>query len=62
MRNPKVQRISAKHAQAMKRAAQARDRKLIAQGIAPPEAMFLLRPERIKGARVLWPDASLIDD
>jgi len=46
----------------MKRAAQARDRKLVASGKVPPEAMIILRPERLKGAVIEWPEDSLLDD
>jgi hypothetical protein len=54
--------ISANHLRAMKRKAQARDHELAARGEVPPAAMLLLRPERLHGALVEWPDASLIDD
>jgi hypothetical protein len=54
--------ISANHLRAMKRKAQARDHELAARGEVPPAAMLLLRPERLRGALVEWPDATLIDD
>lgn len=63
VRDPVVVRpISGKQARAMKRASQARDQALIAKGAVPAEAMLLLRPERLAGARVEWPEAPLIDD
>ena len=42
--------------------AQARDHELAARGEMPPAATLLLRPKRLQGAVVEWPDASLIDD
>ena len=60
--DPDVRVISANHLWAMKRKAQARDHELAARGEVPPAAMLLLRPERLQGALVEWPDASLIDD
>jgi len=62
VRDPDVRVISANHLRAMKRKAQARDHELAARGEVPPAAMLLLRPERLHGALVEWPDASLIDD
>ena len=47
---------------AMKRAAQARDRALLASGAVPAEAMLLLRPEQVVGAQVQWPDPEALDD
>jgi hypothetical protein len=46
----------------MKRKAQARDHRLAAGDDVPPEGMLLLRPERLQGAHIEWPEASLIDD
>jgi DNA-damage-inducible protein J len=54
--------VSGKQLRAMKRKAQARDRALVAQRVVPPEAMLLLRPERLRGARIEWPEAPLSDD
>jgi addiction module RelB/DinJ family antitoxin len=62
VRDPAVRVVSGKHLWAMKRKAQARDHELAARGEVPPAAMLLLRPERLQGALVEWPDASLIDD
>lgn len=62
VRDPSVRVVSRKRLWAMKRAAQARDRKLVASGKVPPEAMIMLRPERLKGAVVEWPEDSLLDD
>jgi hypothetical protein len=58
----RVRKVSAKHLWAMKRKAQIRDRRLVAAGLVKPEAMLLLRPELLKGARIKWPDARLKDD
>ena len=62
VRDPDVCVISANHLRAMKCKAQARDHALAARGEVPPAAMLLLRPERLQGALVEWPDATLIDD
>ena len=62
VRDPAVRVVSGKHLWAMKRKAQARDHKLAARREVPPEAMLLLRPSRLQGALVEWPDAPLIDD
>ena len=59
----RMKTISQRTSLRWKRQSPARDRELIASGKLPPEAMFLLRPERIRGARVVaWPDVSLTDD
>ena len=62
VRDPDVCVISANHLWAMKRKAQARDHELAARGEVPAAAMLLLRPERLQGALVEWPDEPLIDD
>lgn len=62
VRDPGVRVVSGKQLWAMKREAQARDHQLSARGEVPPEAMLLLRPGRLLGAHIEWPDASLIDD
>ncbi len=62
VRNPGVRVVSGKRLWAMKRKAQARDHELAARREVSPEAMLLLRPKRLQGARVEWPDGSLIDD
>lgn len=54
--------MSGKHLWAMKRKAQARDHELAARGEVPAAAVLLLRPERLLGALVEWPEAPLIDD
>jgi hypothetical protein len=54
--------VSKKHLWAMKRRQQARDRQLVAEGKLPPESMLLIRPEHLKGARIEWPDAPLVDE
>jgi hypothetical protein len=58
----RVRMVSAKHLWAMKRKAQMRDRRLVAAGFVKPEAMLLVRPELLKGARIEWADAGLNDD
>lgn len=62
MRDPSVRVVSGKHLWAMKRKAQARDHDLAARGEVSPEAMLLLRPNRLQGVKVEWPYAPLIDD
>lgn len=56
--------ISQKRLWAMKRAQQARDRAAVASGALKPESVLLIRPDRIKGAKIVWPadDVPLIDD
>jgi len=61
VRDPGVRVVSGKQMWAMKRKAQARDHALAARGEVLPEAMLLLRPRRLQGARIEWPDAPLID-
>jgi hypothetical protein len=46
---------------AMKRAAQARDRALAARGELSDGRMFLIRPDQARAAKVKWPSASLCD-
>jgi addiction module RelB/DinJ family antitoxin len=62
VRDPGARVVSEKQLWAMKRKAKARDHALAARGEVSPEAMLLLRPRRLQGARIEWPDASLIDD
>jgi addiction module RelB/DinJ family antitoxin len=62
VRDPGLRVVSGKQLWAMKRKAQARDHELAARGEVPPEAMLLLRPQRVQRARIEWPDGSLIDD
>jgi addiction module RelB/DinJ family antitoxin len=62
VRDADVRVTSANHLRVLKRKAQARDHELAVRGEVPPAAMLLLRPERLHGALVEWPDASLIDD
>lgn len=54
--------ISAARMWALKRAAQARDRELVASGAVPPEAMLFIRPEMLRGAEIEWPKRSLLDE
>ena len=60
VRDPALRVVSGKHLWAMKRKAQARDHELAARGEVPPAATRLLRPERLQGSLIEWPDASLI--
>lgn len=62
VRNPGVRAASGKRLWAMKRRAQERDHRLIARGDIEPESMLLLRPKRLKGSRIQWPEGSLVDD
>lgn len=55
-------RVSARTLWRWKRQQQARDRELAASGKPPPEGRVLIRPEMLKGARIIWPNGSLIDD
>jgi addiction module RelB/DinJ family antitoxin len=54
--------VSGNHLSAMKRKAQLRDRGASALGVVSPEAMLLLRPKRLEGAQIEWPEGSLLDD
>lgn len=45
----------------MKRGSQKRDHDLAARGDVPPETFLLLRPDKIKDARLEWPDVDLLD-
>ena len=56
-----VRHASAKKLKQMKGNSQARDRALVAQGGAVEE-MFLIRPVLAESARVIWPDADLVDE
>lgn len=46
----------------MKREAQARDRLAVSRGAISPESMRMLREQRLLGASIEWPDASLLDE
>ena len=61
VRDPNLRVASGKQLWAMKRKAQARDQALVSRGAVPPEAMLLLRPERLRGAQIDWPEAPLSD-
>lgn len=54
VRDPDSRAVSGKQLRAMKRASQGRDRALAQNGDVEPEAMLLLRPGRLKGARLEW--------
>lgn len=56
VRDPGVRAVPGKQLRAMKRASQARDRALAQRGDVSAEAMLLLRPERLRGARIEWPE------
>lgn len=62
VRDPGVRVASGKYLRAMKRESQKRDHELAARGNVPAEAFLLLRPDRLQGAQIEWPDASLIDE
>jgi addiction module RelB/DinJ family antitoxin len=62
VRDPGVRVVSDKKLWAMKRASQARDRVLAAREEVPAEAMLMLRPQRLEGARLEWPEDSSLDD
>jgi DNA-damage-inducible protein J len=62
VRNPGVRVASGKQLWAMKRKAQARDHLLIARGDIQPDSMLLLRPKRLEGSQIKWPDVPMIDD
>lgn len=59
---PSPRLVSAKHLRAMKRKQQAVEHQLRAEGKVSPESVLLLRPKRLKGARIEWPDAPLVDE
>lgn len=56
--------VSQKRLWAMKRAQQARDHAAVASGAIKAESVLLIRHDRIKGAKIVWPDehVPLIDD
>jgi DNA-damage-inducible protein J len=56
VRDPGVRAVPGKQLRAMKRASQVRDLALAMRENVPPEAMLLLRPERLRGARIEWPE------
>lgn len=56
VRDPGVRAVPGKQLRAMKRASQARDRALVQRADLPAESMLFLRPERLRGARVEWPE------
>ncbi|HJS89590.1 MAG TPA: type II toxin-antitoxin system RelB/DinJ family antitoxin [Steroidobacteraceae bacterium] len=62
VRNPGLRAATGERLWAMKRGAQERDHQLIARGDVEPESMLLLRPRRLEGSRIQWPEVSLIDD
>jgi hypothetical protein len=45
----------------MKRAAQIRDRELVAQGTLSGEDLMLVKPGALRGARIRWPKTKLSD-
>jgi len=56
LRDRDVRAASGRQLRAMKRASQARDRALAQRDNVDPEAMLLLRPRRLRGARLEWPE------
>lgn len=62
VQSPAVRVVSGKRLWEIKREAQERDHALLESGNVSPESMMLLRPHRLQGARVEWPDDALVDD
>lgn len=54
--------VSARTLWRWKREQQARDREFVASGKVRAESMLFIRPEMLKGVRIIWPDVSLVDD
>lgn len=54
--------VSGRHLWSMKRKAQAQDHAAAASGAPGGEAVLLLRPGRLAGVKVEWPDAPLRDE
>lgn len=52
--DPDARAVSGKQLRAMKRASQAGDRALAQKDDVDPEAVLLLRPRRLRGARLEW--------
>jgi addiction module RelB/DinJ family antitoxin len=61
VRSDSVRMVSGKRLWQMKRASQARDRQLIAQGVLSPEDLMLIKPAVLRGASIRWPTAKLSD-
>lgn len=59
---PQPRAVSGKYLWAVKRKEQRRQRKLSASGNVRSAHPLLIRPNRLKGARIEWPDAPLCDD
>jgi hypothetical protein len=57
-----MRQVSGKHLWAMKRKQQRRDQEAAARGEQSGEDVLLLRPSRIVGATVKWPEGSLRDE
>ncbi|MGH8318110.1 MAG: hypothetical protein ACREUL_09055 [Steroidobacteraceae bacterium] len=57
----KKARVSARQIDKKKQEQQARDHDLISRGVVDPQSLFFLRPARLKGARLEWPETGLID-
>ena len=53
--------VSGKRLWQMKRASQARDRRLLAQGALSAEDVMLIKPKALRGASIRWPTAKLCD-
>jgi addiction module RelB/DinJ family antitoxin len=62
VRDPGMRVASGKYLRAMKRNSQKRDHDLAARGDMPQEALLLLRPDRMKGMKLEWPEGSLLDE
>jgi DNA-damage-inducible protein J len=56
-----VRVVSGKRLWQMKRASQARDRRLVARGALSADDVMLVKPKALRGARIRWPTAKLSD-
>lgn len=56
-----VRVVSGRRLWQMKRASQARDRQLAAQGVLSAEDVMLIKPKALRGASIRWPTVKLSD-
>lgn len=61
VRNPGFREASGRQLWQMKRAAQERDRRLVAEGALSSEDLMLVKPAALRGARIRWPKTKLSD-
>ena len=61
VRNPGVREASGQQLRQMKRAAQVRDRELVAKGTLSGEDLMLVKPSALRGVRIRWPKTNLSD-